>query len=301
MSDFTHVLESIRNNREYCIESIKCFFDETVIKIGEFRIETHDGEFHDQFTNSIKNYRQHRDQVCEVIELLTIYADTEKVWNVVHRFFESLIPYTLTRNIEQDNLKFIVHELLVYTIVILLKNSSFSAVDTILNNGFYVGKTEDSHRPSLIKFDDINLNLESLRQIDEKNNLYPNGLHSEMLKSGIKSGISFEDLVQAEFIIFLKSYFDYIQINSELEMLEIYYPVLLFSVGRRYYPFEVFMRSRSSKYFSRFRMVFGIDDSSKLISLIKDFMQRRRQEMPRMYKSFNFENLIEVDKIGTLT
>lgn len=136
----------------------------------------------------------------------------------------------------------------------------------------------------------------SLEQRNNRLKLGRISVRADLLKQRTQaSGIQFEQLLQADFILFIRSGFDYRR--SRLAM---WTPETLVYADGRAYPFEVFERAQSQEYFNRFKIViFDVESREEFEQLVQLY-----RDEPRLIPWWNGysiapELLMRFDKLAT--
>lgn len=248
----------------------------------ELRIEgSNRDDFDEEVVKSISAFIPYRDEYLGVLAALARAPSGEDGAIVVKRFFERLIPF-LTRPEPMmswsehwfDNFRFIIHELFLYTVATLLKHERFDDLHSFLDGGFYADAlTRGGGRDPIQSFCIFRNHLPSLARRNERLNLRRLSVHADLLKDRVPArGITLDDLMQADTTLLLRA------AGSD----EYWWPQSLIWSGRRYAPFEIFARCRSSRYLARFLPVLGLAKSEELVGLIGSFYKPEHgQQLPR--------------------
>jgi len=96
--------------------------------------------------------------------------------------------------------------------------------------------------------------------------------------------------MQADFVLF---------IYAELIDHRSWWPETLLYADRYSGPFEIFARSRSSKYFAKMMRLFNIDNKEPLAKLLEAFSSGKLQAPRWEFESFDPAALIDLDNIAT--
>lgn len=118
---------------------------------------------------------------------------------------------------------------------------------------------------------------------------------SELIEQRAKrKDISFNDIMQADFILFLRS-----ELNDKINYIYRWFPhSLVYSITRSA-KFEKFLRSESTKYFNKFKIVLGVNNIDEFKELIKDFRDGKRKAPTWQHESIDPGYLANIDKLAT--
>jgi hypothetical protein len=290
-------LEGIRSHREHAIPAMVEYFNQLVEGLEKFRIERNSTAPDDAVVNSVEAFLPYRNNAIEVFVTLAKYIDTLESRTQLHRFFERLLPYvdrpahlTTFYGWEWDNFLFIVHELFLYAMAVLIREEHFESAAYLLASPYYI-PTSESYRPDpTVSFRAFSQPVTSLAQRNGRLNLGRLSLRADLLRERCKGvGIEFRHVVQADFILFLRS-------HMSSEETGYWFPeTLVYDSG----PLEVFVRSKSLSYFKRVLVMFGLNTKQEFVAFIEALSASRR--IPYwQYQSFSPAHLAGVDKLATL-
>ena len=150
---FRRALDAIRNNKDYSKGALSEYFATFVKNLERFRIGSDEGEFDDRVVRSIEEFLPFRNEAVEIFLALAQYRNTVETHQLVHRFFEQLIPYMYRpehvsswKEWDFDNFFYCVHELFIYAIASFLKYECFDAVSYLLRHRYYFEKGSSENR-----------------------------------------------------------------------------------------------------------------------------------------------------------
>jgi hypothetical protein len=233
--------------------------------------------FDQAVVDSIEAFLPYRDEFVHVVSALARHEPTELGITALKRFFERALVYCFplpTMNQYStdwfDNYKFIVHELFLYAVAILLKYECFASLDALMAGGFYVGSLREFTHQPMQGFD--------------------------ILRDRAKlANINFSDLMQADFVLFIRDAFDSLRGGKENR----WYPEVLIFLGHGDRVFEIFARAKSTQYFEKIKAVIGIRNASELPDFLREF--GKSLYVPRFnYLSFNPSALMNADQIASV-
>lgn len=290
-------LDAVRNNRDHAIPATTEYFSILSEELEKLRIESNAAPFDDYVVKSIESFLPYRNEAIGLFLNLARYRDTLETRSTVHRFFEQLIPYlgrSQYRDGDFDNFKFIVHELFMYAVACFIRTERFESAAYLMSNDYYVPDRSEYGRDVMVPFLVFRQHMKSLEHRNERLNLLRLSLRADLLKQRCKGiGIDFRHLMQADFILFLRSHLD------RPEDHQAWWPETLLYVKRYSGAFEVFARSRSMSYFNRAKFLLGIDTKDQLQPLLEAFSENRRI-LPRWdHHSFSPSHLLGFNEIAT--
>ena len=163
---------------------------------------------------SIEEFLPFRNESVEIFLALAQYRNTAETHQLIHRFFEQLIPYmyrpdhvSSRKEWDFDNFKYIVHELFVYAIASFLKYECFDSVSFLLQHRYYCERNSTENR--MISFADIQRNMKSLEHRNNRLKLQRMSLRADFLEQRSRtSGLPFRSLIQADFVLFMRDCID---------------------------------------------------------------------------------------------
>lgn len=293
--------EAIRNNKDYCKGALNEYFDTFVENLERFRIGNEAAEFDDKVVRSIEEFLPFRNEAIEIFLALAQYRNTAETHQLLHRFFEQLIPYmerpeqvSNWRELDFDNFKFIVHELFIYAVTSFLKYECFDAVSYLLRHRYYFEKGSSENR--MISFADIRQYMRSLEHRNQRLQLRRLSLRADLLEQRSKmSGLPFRLLMQADFVLFMRNCIDCLHINTSQN----WWPETLLYVERHGGAFEIFARAESKEYFNRLKCVFDISVKNDLEPALKAFREDKLRVPKWDWTSFDPATLLGYESLAT--
>lgn len=298
---YKRALSAIKENKQFSSGSLDEYFSTFISNLEKFRITEKEGEFDDQIIDNIDKFIPYRNEAISILISIAQYAPTEENTLKVHRFFEAIIPYmSRPENIsgwsewDFDNFKFIIHELFLYAVAIFIKFEKFSEANILLTQQYYVPGGNEYGKNAMIGYEVFRNFLPSLKYRNERLKLQRLSIHADFLEQRSKSsGIEFRYLMQADFILFLRS-----DINRT-DFYTRWFPDTLLYIHRFHSAFEVFARSSSKSYFQKVKCILDIDKPSDLNELM-DAYRTDRQKLPRwQFESFNPSVLLGFEQLAT--
>lgn len=261
-------LDAIRNSKDYCRGAISDYFETFAQNLERFRLIGEEGEFDDKVVENIERFTPYRNEAIEIFLALAQYRNTLETSHQVHRFFEGLIPYIYPLKHggrDPDNLRFVIHELFLYAVASFLKYECFESVAYLLRSFYYMKIPYQSS--TTVPFSIFNESTDSLRHRNSRLKLDRVSVRADLLKQrSTASGIPFQQLIQADFVLYLRSCFD-----SLRNMGHNWWPETLVYSERHAGAFKIFVRARSKEYFERIKRLFDIGDRKDIDVLVEAY------------------------------
>ncbi len=301
-SRFRAAIDTVKNHKLTAKAFVREYLELLSQELDKLRITSSEIS-DDDIVNSIDDFILYRNQAIELFVTLSVHNDSLDTAMLVHRFFESLIPY-LHPNYEIsstystwsfDNFKFIIHELFLYAVAVFLKYEKFEFANYLVSNGYYFyNPSEIKNMHSFVIFWD---SIESLEYRNQKLQLNRTSLKSDMLKERSNGlGINFSHVMQADFILFLRSNFDYVNGLSSNRWCP---DTLMYSFNSRR-SFEIFARCKSKIYFEKVKTILGIDNKNELLNLFSKFNKGELYLPTWNYHTIAPDLLAGIDDIATV-
>lgn len=298
---YKRCVDAIKNHKAHAAGA----FDEYCTAFSEnlkrFRISRSEGEFDDAVIKNIGEFLPFRNESIQLFIVIAQYATDEKFIQRLHRFFESMIPFmSRPQDTHQwsdwdfDNFKFIVHELFLYAIAILLKNDRIEQANYLLQQQYFLSNNSDYGRNVMVGFTVFRNYMRSLEYRNQRLKLRRLSLRADLLKERcIGTGIDFRHLLQADFVLFMR---------SEIETNENYinwWPETLIYLGHANSSFEIFARSASKIYFNKTKMLLSIEEPKDLEPLFKSYQDGSRNLPKWDFNRFNPAALLGYEHLAT--
>jgi len=300
---YKRALDAIKSNKDYTKGAIDEYFQTFAENLEEFRISSIDGEFDDKVIENIDRFLPYRSEVIKIFLAIAQYRNTPDAWQQLHRFFENLIPYmdktegvSTWKESDFDNFKFIIHELFLYAISSLLKYECFNAVAHLIRQHYYYEKNADYGRDIMVPYTIFKTYMNSLEHRNKRLNLRRLSLRADILEQRSKtSGIAFRQIMQSDFILFIRASFDAINNNAS----QGWWPETMLYIERHSRTFEIFSRSQSKEYFDRVKCIFDIGDKNDFIPLFEAFREGKLSLPYWQFTTLNPEILLGFEGLAT--
>jgi hypothetical protein len=120
-------------------------------------------------------------------------------------------------------------------------------------------------------------------------------MHADLLeKRSHASGVAFQHVMQADFVLFLRGCFDILRGVGER-----WWPdTLLFSDEFRS-PFEIFARAQSAQYFSRVGILFDIKTKAEIDPIFQGFKEQKIYSPTWEMRGINSVRLMAFEKLAS--
>ncbi len=261
----SEVCNSLRHNNNDATGILEEYFSNVTANMEQFTHQAYT-ENYDHIIDSINDFLPYRDEIIKILSSIAIYSPKDENINKIHKFFEKLIPYLTPRNgsgpyseSDFDNFKFIVQELFLYAIAILIKHERFEQAAYLINEPYYVKSNITNN--SMFTFFCMYDYLISFHNRNNNLNLRIPSLHADTIKERIHSIITFEQMMQADFILSIKP----LLTNNDRYC---WYPITL--IYAKHSPFEIFGRAEKKTYFDKIKCIWDIQKPSQLEAALKN-------------------------------
>lgn len=290
-------LDAVKNGKSFAAGAVDEYFLAVSEGFEKLRIKKEPGkEYDEQLVENIESFIPYRNEIVQLLIVIAQYNSLPGIDLKIHRFLESLLPYQdrppeITQYMEGDfdNFKFIIHELFLYTVAVFLKYERFETVQVILFTPYYVHE-RSSYGQSAFGYQVFRAYVRMLDYRNQRLSLGRLSLAADLMKSRSQnSGLDFNQLMQADFILFLRG-----AQNGER-----WFPDTLVYASHSYNAFEIFARSMSQKYFDSVKLLIGVANKREVGELLLNFKGPESQ-LPRwQFETFNPEILIGYEMLGT--
>ncbi|AEX54423.1 hypothetical protein GRAQ_04753 [Rahnella aquatilis CIP 78.65 = ATCC 33071] len=299
-STYKRAVSAIKENKTFSAGALDEYFSTFITNLESFRIGKKEGEFDDQIIDNIDKFLPYRNEIIMLFITIAQYAPKEENILKIHRFLEGLVPYMhRPQNVNSwqewdfDNFKFIIHEVFLYSIAIFMKFERFAEVNILLTQKYYVPGNTDYGKNTMVGYQVFREHLHSMQHRNSRLNLRRLSLHADLLEQRSKSsGLEFRYLMQADFILFIRS-----EIQGD-DYYSRWFPTTLLYVGHFHSAFEVFARSSSKSYFDKVKCILAIDKPSDMNELMAAY-ETGEKILPRWdFESFTPSQLLGFEKLA---
>ena len=242
--------DAITGSKKHAYPATKEYFELFTEELEKFRLDPDVDPFGDEFLSNFDLFVRYRNECLDVVQAIVRYTQDERYADLIHALFERLLQYfdapegmPRYREIAFDNYKFFAHELLLHCSAMFIAEGRHDLFNALVERQYYLERKAGFGGQPLVQFTKFRQYLKSLEARNQKSNLRRLSITADMLKQrAANSGTKFRKLMEADFILFLR---------AELAGLDFYnrwWPDTLVYLGYDYSVFEVFERSRSSRF-----------------------------------------------------
>lgn len=294
-------VDALRSGKPHASGALDEYLTSCASGMEQFRIRAESNvNFDDEIVASIESFTVPRNDLIEIFILIARYGGDDEFRKIVHRFFERLIalfdaPPQMTSygNWDFDNYQFVVHELFLYLIAALLRSERFGFVSSILSQPYYVRSARGPAKSDTFVI--IRRHMQSLEGRSQRLKLNRASLRADMLKERCMGvPIEFGDLMQADFVLYIRSSID--AINGEESQ---WWPETLLYAPEYMGPSESFARSESGEYFGKLRAVLGVKDKADLGRFFDGVASKKIYTPHWSHRSLQPSRLMAFDKLAS--
>jgi hypothetical protein len=300
---FRRVIDCIRNDRNNAVQALDEYFDNLILEMDRFSIEYTGNNFDDLVISNINNFLPYRNELVELFLMIAMYRRDQESIEVVHKFFEKLLPFTyMPKNISQwtvesvDNFRFISYELFLCLTGSCIKYERLSMANYFIDTEYYAVDPSD-RRDLMHLFMEFCQNIRTLQVRNQRLGLRRLSLQADFLKErSSSSGLDFNYLMTADLVLWIRS----VQwIRTQTRKRRPWWPdTLVFASLRPGPPFEIFARAKSKNYFEKIKPLLGVNDKAELIQLLNAVDSEDRNPIWDMDR-LNPSALMQVDLMAT--
>jgi len=241
-----------------------------------------------------------RNEVLKVINSIAKFEEQPKFYGELHSFFENLLPYFKFRNegdsrnaMASDHYKAFGTELFLYAVAASLKYRRFEQLNELTQQGYYVPQSKNGRSGEFIAFTRFGVFPEASTGYYNNERIRQEMQKATYLKTRMpESEITFDDLAQADFVLYLISLLDSRQTG------DFFYNIWSNQIYWEDYPLKLFLRSESLWFFSRFAECLRSISKDDIIQLI-DSYNKKISESSFYSRPLDLEYRIALKKIAT--
>lgn len=286
---FKRSVEALKSAKAHALPATKEYFERLVQDFEQFRADKEADPFDEEIVKKIEQFLPYRNEFISLIDTVSRYGNDTEYVEAIKEFFEGCYKYTQRpehinrcRDIDWDNYKFILHELMLYTVALFIKNKKYHWANELINGSYYLKNSSNQQyaMKSISPFRTYCTTLDEIRKRRLKLNRI--SIHADMLKERcVGVPISFTELKQADFTIYLAR-----MIHDRDSYGMGWYPVTGVYNGFHQSGFELYIKSASKKRFKDLCIVLGIENKSQLDEAV-EYIYSDQQNIPR----FDYERL----------
>jgi hypothetical protein len=299
------VIDALRQGKSTAPGLLKDYFETFAVNLETIRIQPQQGEeFDEQVVQNIEAFLPYRNEAVGVFMGLARYLPTTEGYNALHSFLERLLPYCFRPERpgayvgwEQDNLKFIIHELFLYAVTALLKLERFEGVRELTEQEYFFPRRSSEIDSGMLPFIFFFNHLRSLEHRNQRLKLNRLSLQSDFLTNrATLSELRLDDLFQADFVLLIRCDLHPV---AERWVRDRWWPETLLYADRHHGPLEIFARAQSKRYFDGLKVALGIEDKKALETLVENY-NAGKPPLPKWdWTSINPSNLMNLENLAT--
>lgn len=288
---------AIRSGKHDAIILVEEYFKKLVENISLLMPDKKYAEIDEEIHRLILNSVGIRSEYIGILADLARCVDDSKLFSITYKFLESLLNIKSvygngSAEAERDAIKFLAHELFLITIAQLIRHEKFAVVSRLLSATFYISPKFNANL-STVTFVEFREFLESIRQRNSRLGLRKLSLHAVLLQERATPSLPFIDIMQADFICFVKSSIE----NPDSYIT--WWPETLLYAARMHAPFEIFARAISASYLNNVMLVFGINNLSIIDSWL-EVCRKSPDSIPKWeFSRINPSTLMNRERLGT--
>jgi|JI6StandDraft_1071083.scaffolds.fasta_scaffold01589_7 hypothetical protein len=211
-----------------------------------------DEESDEKVIASAESMRPYVRQMLEICAIAIRFSDDERVWDSlliqlerIGRMMWRSSEITSWNTHQFDSYKMVAGDLFVSIVALALDEGRFDLANRILSRSWLLRESEGAHRQSTSDFTAFNQHIESLDRRNQRLKLNRISIHADLVREAHPLGSipSFESVMQASFVIFMRSLDDSIKAW--------WHPFVLVYSSNRFAPFPIFARSESLVFFEK--------------------------------------------------
>lgn len=299
---FKRALDAIKNAKPssdgFLNEYLTLFSD----NLERFRIESDPKDGYENIVKNISEFIPSRNEYIQIINAISQFNPNPSLIKRVNRFLESTLKYIYPpeemRSFNEtsfDNFMYITNELFLYTLAILIKDENFSLANLLLSEVFILPKNARPGRNATSSYVIFRQYLKSMAIRNDVLKSNRVSIHADLLKQhNAGTGLDFQYIMQADFISFLRY-----EITSNPDDYAHWWPTTLAYFSGYGTAFEVFLRSISTSYFEKSKIILGINSKYELEELMSAYQSGERQTPHFNYTRISPSHLINYDLLAT--
>ena len=274
--------DALTGSKEYAHPATKDYFELFTEELEKFRLDPDVDPLADEFMSNLDSFVPYRNECLEVVKAIARYSRDERYEDIIHEFFDRFLQYydppeglNRYRKIAFDNYKFFGHELLLHCAAKFVAEERHDLFNALVDRQYYREKQASYGSQALCEFTVFRQYLNSLEVRNRKLDLRRLSLAADILKQRTaSSGTKFLNIMEVDFILFLRADL------ANFDNFNRWWPDTLVYLGFDYRTFEMFERSRSTRYFKRIQPFLANITKADLQELLAGY-QRNEPRLPR--------------------
>lgn len=285
--------------RGLALEYLNLLFEE----LERFRISSPPADFplDELVVKSIEDFLPFRNEFVEFVGLQVAFKNDSEIYEGIATFLEDVLKYKQRPQQAQlwgeawaDNYSFIIYELFLYLIALLIHKRKFTIADSFMER-LYIAPTHQGQGPEAKNFVAFRADCESLETRSKRLKLNRLSIVADLMhQRSTLEGCPFVQVMQADFVLFLRSMF--VQLK--------YYRWVPWTLVYASYTgvFELFLRATSHRDFENLKLLLRIENKAELI---KKFQQTMTAQGVHNWPLFqmshiSFDQLMNLERLDTI-
>lgn len=262
---------------------------------------THD--FDEQVVSSIEKFTPYRDEFIDFATFISAYRGDERTCQLIVEFFGGLLRYTrppkdLVRwqDLWFDNYRFIIFELFLYNMAALLNNQRYEQANIFLTQGYLDPYLAEKGQAALRPYYVFNKYPESLERMrKERLNIHFGSYVTAGLlrKRAYHEEVNFESLMQADFILYLRS-----ALNPSDKHSDFWEPRTT-GDAETHGAFEIFAKAESKRFFKNLMILLNVESKQDLEAKFEAAVKEGNISRHGTFSRFYIERLINLERLDT--
>jgi hypothetical protein len=252
---------------------------------------------------SVKDFLPHRNEFVDFVRTQVVYKNDLEVYEMIASFFEINLKYkgrlpdvSSWSDAWYDNFSFILHELFLYVTAMLLRHKRFAETHIFLDRHYLLPTNLSAGGDSMAPFDIFRAYCESLDNRNKRLKLNRLSVFADILKErATLSDLPFDQLMQAEFVLFLRSVLD-------MKSYRGWYPATLVYAGYSR-TFDIFARAQSHREFERLKVLLKVSSKEDLGTKYQAAAKKydiNRWSAFSFHSHVSFEGLMNFQNLDTI-
>lgn len=271
-------IDAISNLRGQEYPAAKEYFELFTRELEKFRLDPKIDPLSDDLMTNIQSFLPYRDECLDVVRAISRYTKDDRFLDLLHAFFERFARYFeapegIGGYYEHafDNFKFFAYELFLHCGVLFIAEERDDLFNALIERQYYLERRANFGDDPMVGFTEFRQYLNSLYQRNTQLDLKRYSIAADMLKErAASSGTGFRKIMEVDFIFFLRA-----ELAADGSYNK-WWPETLVYLGFAHRAFEIFERSRSSRYFEKIRPLLGNATKADLEHLITSYEKDRQ-------------------------
>ncbi|SDJ59389.1 hypothetical protein SAMN04487993_10592 [Salipiger marinus] len=257
----------------------------------------------DEISDNFSSFLPYRNEIIELVRAIARGPDNLRFGDALHSVFEKLLPtFQATRDsgryreFDFDNYRFFARELFLYASAILIEEGRVDLLEILLRKPYYDHVRAEYGGLEVISYVAFDYSDRLLEFRNSKLRLNLSAPDVSLLKErSVGTGIRFEQLMEADFVLFLRSNL------HRGEMIRGWYPRTLSALEFGHRAFTIFARARSKRDLDVLLKILGVESRAPLDELLQSFADKslKSPTLGRGWQDVDVPRLAGFSELGT--